>query len=185
MPAQAGDDQLQLISATQLASIYHLLHSFLFTPQSRVLLNWPYSGAWLDCARMWAGLVAIVQPHTEAMGNGSSAALEADPPAAKTTVSFQLNGEALSVRDASPLLSLNDWLRSQPGLAGTKRMCEEGGCGCCVVAVATGSSRLQKIGTTDDDWWDCMLPEKASTIAINSVRNKCFSGGIKVTFVLV
>ena len=59
---------------------------------------------------------------------------KADPPVAKTTVSFVLNGSRVYVKDASPLLSLNDWLRTQPGLAGTKRMCEEGGCGCCVVA---------------------------------------------------
>lgn len=107
------------------------------------------------------------------MGNGSSAALGVDPPAAKSTVSFQLNGEAVLLRDVSPLLSLNDWLRSQSDLAGTKRMCDEGGCGCCVVAVVTGSSQLQGIGKTDDSW-ECVLPEKSSTIAINSVRNEVF-----------
>lgn len=93
------------------------------------------------------------------MGNGSSVYLGVDPPAAKNNVSFELNGEAVIVQDASPMLSLNDWLRIQPGLAGTKRMCDEGGCGCCVVAVATSSSQL-------DDSWDFVLSD---TIAINSV----------------
>ena len=105
------------------------------------------------------------------MGNGPSA-LEVDLPVAKTAVSFELNGEAVVVKDASPLLSLNDWLRSQPGLAGTKRMCEEGGCGCCVVAVATESSSTS--GGIDDDSWDCVLPEKAATFAINSVSKMGF-----------
>jgi xanthine dehydrogenase iron-sulfur cluster and FAD-binding subunit A len=106
------------------------------------------------------------------MGNGLSAALEVDPPPAKTTVSFQLNGEDVLIRDASPFLSLNDWLRSQPGLAGTKRMCEEGGCGCCVVAVSRGSSTLPNSGKIEEDSWDYVLPsDGASTIALNSVSH--------------
>lgn len=48
-------------------------------------------------------------------------------------VSFKLNGFPVLVKNASPLLSLCDWLHSQPGLRGTKRMCGEGGCGSCVV----------------------------------------------------
>lgn len=104
------------------------------------------------------------------MGNSSSA-LEVDPPAAKTAVSFKLNGETVQVEDASPLLTLNDWLRSQPGLTGTKRMCEEGGCGCCVVTVATESSSPDLTGgEIDDDSWECVLQGKATTFAINSVR---------------
>ena len=49
-------------------------------------------------------------------------------------VSFTLNGAAVSLRQPSPHLTLNEWLRAQPGLTGTKKMCGEGGCGCCVVA---------------------------------------------------
>lgn len=99
------------------------------------------------------------------MGNSSSS-VAVDPPAAKSSVSFQLNGQEVVVQDASPLLTLNDWLRAQPGLTGTKRMCGEGGCGCCVVA-ATTSSLLQM---AHDDSWDCqLLPDQESTIAINSV----------------
>ena len=76
----------------------------------------------------------------------------------KTLVSFTLNGEAIVVENASPYLSLNDWLRSQPGFSGTKKMCGEGGCGCCVVTV----TRLDP-GALEE-----------STIAINSVSfNRC------------
>lgn len=109
------------------------------------------------------------------MGNQlSSADVGVDPPAAKTSVSFKLNGKTMVVGGASPLLSLNDWLRLQPGLAGTKRMCEEGGCGCCVVAVTTGASELCLYlpGGDDDDSWECVLPQQTFTIAINSVRNE-------------
>ena len=61
---------------------------------------------------------------------GASSSVPVSP---KTSVSFTLNGHAVVVDNASPGLSLNEWLRSQPGLSGTKRMCAEGGCGCCVV----------------------------------------------------
>ena len=74
-------------------------------------------------------------------------------PPAKTSVSFVLNGKAVVVEDASPNLSLNEWIRCQPGLTGTKRMCGEGGCGCCVVAA-----------TFMDP-----LTQKETTLAINSV----------------
>ena len=91
-----------------------------------------------------------------------------DPPPPLTRVSFVLNGDEVTVENASPLLTLNDWLRSQPGLAGTKRMCAEGGCGCCVVT-ATPSSLLQ----VGQDSWDCqVLPQQESAIAINSVSSK-------------
>ena len=101
------------------------------------------------------------------MGNGYSVQ-EVDPPAAKTSVSFDLNGKAVVVQRASPRMTLNDWLRTQPGLAGTTVMCGEGGCGCCVVAAAT-SPQLH------DDSWDCVLSEEESTIAINSVSEDIYA----------
>lgn len=85
------------------------------------------------------------------MGNGVA------PPAAKISVSFVVNGRGVVVDGVSPLVSLNEWIRAQPGLSGTKRMCGEGGCGCCVVA----ASFLDPVA------------KRTKTIAINSV-----SGGI-------
>ena len=90
----------------------------------------------------------------------------ADPPLPKTSVSFFLNGEQVTVKDASTQLTLNEWLRIQPGVGGTKRMCGEGGCGCCVVAAATSSM----VEVRDDGSWDCLVVvQQDSTIAINSV----------------
>ena len=68
---------------------------------------------------------------------------------------FSVNGQKVELTDPSPQTSLNEWLRSQYGLTGTKRMCGEGGCGCCVVSVTK----------TD------LLSNKPVTIAINSVRD--------------
>lgn len=70
------------------------------------------------------------------------------------TVSFFLNDEQVQLTNASPHLTLLEWLRAQPGLTGTKKMCGEGGCGCCVV------SATRKDPSTG----------KPFTIAINSVR---------------
>ena len=79
-------------------------------------------------------------PHTHATGRlpptswimGTS---HSNPPAQVEQVSFTLNGARVVLSGASPLLTLHEWLYSQSGLTGTKRMCAEGGCGCCVVTV--------------------------------------------------
>ena len=34
-----------------------------------------------------------------------------------------------------PTTSLNDYIRDEAGLTGTKVMCREAGCGCCAVSV--------------------------------------------------
>ena len=65
-------------------------------------------------------------------------------PAPKTSVSFVINGRQVVVDGASPLVSLNEWIRAQPGLTGTKRMCGEGGCGCCVVSASFMDRVTQK-----------------------------------------
>ena len=70
-------------------------------------------------------------------------------------VSFTLNGQGVQVTGVDPNVTLNEWIRSQHGLSGTKKMCGEGGCGCCVVSV------VRKDPTT----------EKEATISINSVSN--------------
>ena len=50
-------------------------------------------------------------------------------------VSFTLNGDDVQLSNANPNTTLNEWIRSHYGLSGTKKMCGEGGCGCCVVSV--------------------------------------------------
>lgn len=82
---------------------------------------------------------------------GTESKLSVEP---KTSVSFHVNGASISVENVNPLLTLNEWLRSQTGLTGTKRMCAEGGCGCCVVA----ATRVDPV------------TQKETTIAVNSVH---------------
>ena len=87
--------------------------------------------------------------------------VELGTPAPLTSLSFTLNGRPVEIAGASPLLSLNDWLRVQPGLTGTKKMCSEGGCGCCVVAVSKASLAQENNHE--------VLDSAGSSIAINSV----------------
>lgn len=89
--------------------------------------------------------------HDFEMGNQVSSSVCAPP--ALTAVTFTLNGRAVTVDNVSPLITLNDWLRSQPGLTGTKRMCGEGGCGVCVVTVTINNPAT----------------DREITLAINSV----------------
>ncbi len=87
------------------------------------------------------------------MGASASNVPAVDP---KTSVSFSMNGQAVVVDNVSlTTLTLNEWLRMQPGLSGTKSMCAEGGCGCCVVTATIPD--LTSNGTR--------------TIAINSVSS--------------
>ena len=81
---------------------------------------------------------------------GAQSKVEVEP---KSSVSFRINGTSVTVKNVNLLLTLNEWLRAQPGLAGTKKMCGEGGCGSCVVAATTVNPATQK----------------EITIAINSV----------------
>lgn len=41
----------------------------------------------------------------------------------------------VSAQDVTPETTLNTYLRQKAHLTGTKRMCLEGGCGSCIVAV--------------------------------------------------
>lgn len=45
------------------------------------------------------------------------------------------NQKLAQADDITPETTLNTYLRKIAHLTGTKRMCLEGGCGCCVVAV--------------------------------------------------
>ncbi|XP_067838884.1 xanthine dehydrogenase-like [Heptranchias perlo] len=48
---------------------------------------------------------------------------------------LRVNGVLHDVKDEDPQMSLAEYLRSILQLCGTKTMCHEGGCGCCVVVV--------------------------------------------------
>ena len=73
---------------------------------------------------------------------------------ALSRVEFSVNGRRRVVLDPEPETSLLDWLEGQPDLRGTKRMCQEGGCGACAVAL-----------TRKDRSSGCTV-----TTAVNSVR---------------
>ncbi len=94
-----------------------------------------------------AHLTRIVPGETEEVKRAS--------PAPLTSISFTLNGEGVQVEGARVQTRLVSWLREQPGFTGTKLMCGEGGCGCCVVA----AMRVDPV------------TEKETTIAINSVSS--------------
>lgn len=50
-------------------------------------------------------------------------------------MNFRIYVFLVSTEDVTPETTLNTYLRQKAHLTGTKRMCLEGGCGCCVVAV--------------------------------------------------
>ena len=77
-----------------------------------------------------------------------------------SVVSFTLNGHDVQLSGVDTNTTLNEWMRSELGLSGTKKMCGEGGCGCCVVSV------LRKDPTTGKD----------TTMAINSVSIQSNNG---------
>ena len=81
------------------------------------------------------------------------------------SVSFFLNGKAVTVDDPAPDLLLIDYLRSpQVGLIGPKKPCGQGGCGGCTVILSR---------------WNGEQPEHR---AINScLRPVCALGGLTVT----
>ncbi|CAH2090112.1 unnamed protein product [Euphydryas editha] len=61
-------------------------------------------------------------------------------------INFTVNGKriTLSGSEVSPLTSLNDYLRNNLGLVGTKAMCHEGGCGACVVSATITHPRSKE-----------------------------------------
>ncbi|CAK8698330.1 uncharacterized protein LOC143448853 [Clavelina lepadiformis] len=66
-------------------------------------------------------------------------------------ISFFVNQKEYFVSNPNPSSSFNSWLRSQPGLTGTKIMCGEGGCGCCVVALQRPVESVKAVNS-------CLLP---------------------------
>lgn len=100
-------------------------------------------------------------------------------PSPVSEITFTVNGTQYNVTNPDPEMSLNEWIRNQPGLKGTcidiynnefdkqglivcfnhlgtKVMCREAGCGCCVVSIT-----LHDLSISKD-----------VTVAVNSVREQ-------------
>ncbi|XP_069792527.1 xanthine dehydrogenase/oxidase-like isoform X2 [Narcine bancroftii] len=77
----------------------------------------------------------------------------AEESTARRPLFLRVNGAFHDVKDEDPLMNLSEYLRNILQHFGTKVMCHEGGCGCCVVVV---------------EYDDPMKPEKRVIKSINS-----------------
>ncbi|MEO1594523.1 MAG: molybdopterin cofactor-binding domain-containing protein [Pseudomonadota bacterium] len=83
------------------------------------------------------------------------------------TVSFYLNGSAVSVDDPSPNLLLIDFLRSASiDLKGAKKGCGQGGCGACTVILSE---------------WDAQRNEARHRSINSCLRPVCSLNGLSIT----
>src|SRR5215217_6107019 len=80
-----------------------------------------------------------------------------------------VNGKEFHVHDVDPRTLLLDFLRSPAvGLTGTKKVCAQGGCGSCTVALHRWNDQAQKV----------------ETLAVNScLRPLCSLDGMAITTV--
>ena len=91
---------------------------------------------------------------------------------------FYVNGEAVVISDPDPTVLLVDWLRSPDvGLTGTKKGCDQGGCGACTVMLSRwddASKTVERVSINA-----CLRPicaldgmEVMTTEGIGSTRTK-------------
>lgn len=52
------------------------------------------------------------------------------------SITFMLNGKKMTVKNPDPTLSLLDFLRYHTNLTGTRKFCNQGGCGVCIVMLS-------------------------------------------------
>ncbi|KAG1676609.1 Xanthine dehydrogenase [Nymphon striatum] len=72
-------------------------------------------------------------------------------------VTFKINGNGfIAGEDLGPHVTLNDFIRDHANLKGTKKMCAEGGCGCCVAHVSYQDSHSKN--TVNRSINTCMMP---------------------------
>jgi xanthine dehydrogenase/oxidase len=72
------------------------------------------------------------------------------------SITFFINGQKHVVTDVDPLMTLNEYIRAQPNLKGTKVSCQEGGCGACTVMVSeldVATSKVQHVSANS-----CLRP---------------------------
>eukprot|EP01137_Pigoraptor_chileana_P037505 Opistho-2@34682 len=62
--------------------------------------------------------------------------------AGSTELNFVLNGRNIRIANPDPTVTLNAYIRSQRSMTGTKRSCNEGGCGACVVAMSRNGATV-------------------------------------------
>jgi len=74
-----------------------------------------------------------------------------------STVAFYVNDREVVLENPDPRMTLNDYLRSTPGLKGTKRMCNQGGCGVCTVLL-TGIDSTSESGVKTVSINSCLRP---------------------------
>ena len=65
----------------------------------------------------------------------------------ENAICLHVNGRNYIVSDVDPTLSLNLWLRHEACLTGTKWMCNEGGCGSCVVLMQYPGQAAQAVNS--------------------------------------
>ena len=59
---------------------------------------------------------------------------------------FYVNGNPVVVRDVDPTVLLVDWLRSPDvGLTGTKKGCDQGGCGACTIMLSSWNDETKTV----------------------------------------
>ncbi|XP_068702018.1 xanthine dehydrogenase/oxidase-like [Montipora foliosa] len=95
-------------------------------------------------------------------------------PSPVSEITFTVNGTQYIVTNPDPSMSLNEWIRNQPGLQGTKVMCYEGGCGCCVVSITRKDLSSSKVVAMAVN--SCLFPlcavNNASVTTIEGIGNR-------------
>jgi len=95
-------------------------------------------------------------------------------PSPVSEITFTVNGTQYDISNPDPEMSLNEWIRNQPGFQGTKVMCREAGCGCCVVSVTSHDLSIGKDVTVAVN--SCLFPlcavNGASVTTVEGIGNR-------------
>ncbi|CAL8082604.1 unnamed protein product [Orchesella dallaii] len=95
------------------------------------------------------------------MGNAQSDLNALEGTSGPQIISFIINGKTYTVNpqtvdnDIGPEYKLVDFIRDKARLKGTKYMCREGGCGCCVVTARTRDSAGELVSKAVNS---CLIP---------------------------